>query len=446
MKKVLVSLILVALLLTVFVQVKSAEPLFVGGEPLSIKNEVATGEFIVGFKDGINVGLKAKALENSKSLKVKRIGLKNFAVFSLTQGKTVDSMKELLQNDPDIAYIEPNFIAHAFAIPNDPLFSPYQWDLYDYGMLSNGYASNYGIQAVSAWNITRGAGVKVAIIDTGIAYENYTDPVTGTQYALAPDLANTKFDTANAYDFVNNDTHANDDNGHGTHVCGTIAQSTNNGIGCAGIAYEATILPIKVLDSSGSGTYDAIANGIIWAADHGARVINMSLGGSQGSTTLYNAIKYAYNKGVVIVCAAGNDGRPLVSYPAAYTECIAVGATRFDGTRARYSNYGSALDLVAPGGDTSVDQNKDGYGDGILQQTFSGSPTSFGYYFFQGTSMATPHVAGVAALVLSVHPEFTNEQVRTALQSTAKDLGAKGWDKYYGYGLVNAYAAVNWKP
>lgn len=172
----------------------------------------------------------------------------------------------------------------------------------------------------------------------------------------------------------------------------------------------------------------------------------MSLGGSQDSTTLYNAIKYAYNKGVVIVCAAGNDGRSQVSYPAAYTECIAVGATRFDGSRVRYSNYGSALDIVAPGGDTSVDQNKDGYGDGILQQTFSGSPTNFGYYFYQGTSMATPHVAGVAALVLSVHPEFTNEQVRTALQSTAKDLGTKGWDKYFGYGLVNAYGAVNWKP
>ena len=313
-------------------------------------------------------------------------------------------------------------------------------------MLSNGYVSNYGIQAVSAWNITRGAGVKVAVIDTGVAYENYTDPVTGTQYALASDLANTKFDTTNAYDFVNNDTHANDDNKHGTHVTGTIAQSTNNSWGCAGIAYEATILPIKVLDSSGSGTYDAIANGIIWAADHGARVINMSLGGSQGSTTLYNAIEYAYSNGVVIVCAAGNDGRALVSYPAAYSECIAVGATRFDGKRVRYSNYGSALDIVAPGGDTSVDQNKDGYGDGILQQTFSGSPTSFGYYFFQGTSMATPHVAAVAALVLSVHPEYTNSQVRTALLSTAKDLGTAGWDRYYGYGLVNAYGAVNWKP
>ncbi|BAL81424.1 S8 family peptidase [Caldisericum exile] len=446
MKKVLVSVVLVALLLSVFAGVKSAEPLFVGSTTNPHGSYEVPNEFIVGFRDGVNVTLKAKALENANSIKVKKVGLKNFAVFTLPQSKTLDAVKGLLLSDPDIAYVEPNYVAHAFSLPNDPYFSPYQWDLYDYGMLSNGYASNFGVQAVSAWNITRGAGVKVAIIDTGVAYENYTDPVTGTQYALAPDLANTKFDTANAYDFVNNDTHANDDNGHGTHVCGTIAQSTNNSIGCAGIAYEATILPIKVLDSSGSGTYDAIANGIIWAADHGARVINMSLGGSQGSTTLYNAIKYAYNKGVVIVCAAGNDGRPLVSYPAAYTECIAVGATRFDGRRAKYSNYGSALDIVAPGGDTSVDQNKDGYGDGILQQTFSGSPTNFGYYFFQGTSMATPHVAAVAALVLSLHPEFTNVQVRTALQSTAKDLGTKGWDKYYGYGLVNAYGAINWKP
>jgi serine protease len=446
MKKVLVSLVVVVLLLTVFAQVKSAEPLFVKGDVTISQPDIVPNEFIVGFKEGVNTQAKSKALENVGQGKLKRLGLKNFAVFELLNGKTLDSVKGLLLNDPDVAYVEPNYVAHAFGVPNDPYFSPYQWDLYDYGMLSNGYASNYGIQAVSAWNITRGAGVKVAIIDTGVAYENYTDPVTGTQYALAPDLANTKFDTANAYDFVNNDTHANDDEGHGTHVCGTIAQSTNNGLGCAGIAYEATILPIKVLDSSGSGTYDAIANGIIWAADHGARVINMSLGGSQGSTTLYNAIKYAYNKGVVIVCAAGNNGTPNVSYPAAYTECIAVGATRFDGKRARYSNYGSALDLVAPGGDTSVDQNKDGYGDGILQQTFSGSPTNFGYYFYQGTSMATPHVAGVAALVLSVHPEFTNEQVRTALQSTAKDLGTKGWDKYFGYGLVNAYGAVNWKP
>jgi len=208
-------------------------------------------------------------------------------------------------------------------------------------------------------------------------------------------------------------------------VAGTIAQSTNNGMGAAGIAYQATILPIKVLNSEGSGTYDAIANGIIWAADKGARVINMSLGGSSGSTTLQNAIQYAYNKGVVIVCASGNDRRSTVSYPAAYTQCIAVGSTRFDGTRARYSNYGSALDIVAPGGDASVDQNHDGYGDGILQQTFAeGSPTDFAYYFFQGTSMASPHVAGVAALVLSAHPTYTNEQVRTALVEASRGCSA----------------------
>ena len=441
MKKVLLILAMVVFLFSAFAGIKSAEPIFVDDGINSDTKDEVSNEIIIGFKENADASVLSKKVEKISGGKLARKGLKNFAVFTLPQDKGIDKIKELLKNDPDIEYIEPNYTAYAFGTPNDPYFSTYQWNLYDYGMLSNGYASNYGIQAVSAWNITKGAGVKVAIIDTGIAYEDY-----GT-YKLAPDLANTNFDKINAYDFVNNDNHANDDNGHGTHVCGTIAQSTNNNTGCAGIAYEATILPIKVLDSSGSGTYDAIANGITWAADHGARVINMSLGGSKGSTTLYNAIKYAYNKGVVIVCASGNDGKSTVSYPAAYTECIAVGATRFDGTRVKYSNYGTALDIVAPGGDTSVDQNKDNYGDGILQQTFaSGNPAGFGYYFYQGTSMATPHVAGVAALVLSAHSTFTNEQVRTAIQSTAKDLGTKGWDKYYGYGLVNAYAAVNWKP
>ncbi|WP_018963760.1 S8 family peptidase [Coprothermobacter platensis] len=440
MKKVLLSLVVVVLLLSGFAQVKSAEPLYVNKDTVSDEQQVSD-EIIVGFKSGADASAQTMQVENLAGAKLSRKGLKNFAVFKLPKGKAINDVINAIKSDPNVEYVELNYIAHAFAVPNDTYFNPYQWDLYNYGMTSNGYVSNYGIQAVSAWDITRGAGVKVAIIDTGVAYENYGS------YTKAPDLANTYFDTANAYDFVNNDTHANDDNGHGTHVAGTIAQSTNNNMGAAGIAYEATILPIKVLDSSGSGSYDAIANGIIWAADHGARVINMSLGGSQGSTTLQNAIQYAYNKGLVIVCASGNDGKSTVSYPAAYTQCIAVGSTRFDGNRVSYSNYGSALDIVAPGGDTSVDQNHDGYGDGILQQTFpQGSPNSFGYYFFQGTSMASPHVAGVAALVLSAHPTYTNEQVRTAMQSTAKDLGTTGWDKYYGYGLVNAYAAVRWTP
>lgn len=451
MKKLLAVLLVTVFVFVLFVGAKGSESLFVSESSTVSYDETVPDEVIVGFKEGVNLDVARKNVENVINGKFIKKGLKNFTVFKLPKGMSINAVKALLSHDPNVEYVEANYVAHAFAIPNDPYFSPFQWNFYDYGMKSNGYASNYGIQAVSSWNITRGAGVKVAIIDTGVAYEDYFDPVKNQQYKLAPDLANTKFDTANAYDFVNNDAHANDDNGHGTHVCGTIAQSTNNSLGCAGIAYEATILPIKVLDDSGSGTYDAIANGIIWAADHGARVINMSLGGSQGSTTLYNAVKYAYNKGVVVVCAAGNDGRPTLSYPAAYSECISVGATRFDGKRVRYSNYGTGLTLVAPGGDTSVDQNKDGYKDGILQQTIlqsstSADPTQFGYYFFQGTSMATPHVAGVACLVLSVHPEFSNVQVKQALISTAKDLGKAGYDKYYGYGLVNAYSAINWIP
>jgi len=206
-------------------------------------------------------------------------------------------------------------------------------------------------------------------------------------------------------------------------------------------------MPVKVLDKNGSGTYANVAEGITWAADHGAKVINMSLGGSAASTTLKNACAYAYNKGVTIVCAAGNDGQPTVSYPAAYKPyCIAVGATRYDETRAYYSNYGSSLDLVAPGGDLNVDQNKDGYADGILQQTFGNTYNDWGYWFYQGTSMAAPHVSGVAALVIAHGVAKTPDKVRAALQSTAKDKGPPGWDKDYGYGIVDAYAALMYRP
>jgi serine protease len=169
----------------------------------------------------------------------------------------------------------------------------------------------------------------------------------------------------------------------------------------------------------------------------------MSLGGSTGSTTLQNAVIYATAHDVTICAAAGNSGRNGISFPARYTQCIAVGATRFDGARARYSSLGTGIDVVAPGGDTSVDQNGDGYGDGILQQTFAqGSPTSFAYYFFQGTSMATPHVAAIAALVKSLHPAYTNAQVRNAIESSCRDLGSPGYDTTFGNGLVNAAAAI----
>jgi serine protease len=339
--------------------------------------------------------------------------------------KRLAEMIEIYNRLPMVDYAEPNYIAHAFLTPNDSYYQ-YQWHM-------------SSIRMEPAWEIQTGSpNVVVAVVDTGVAYEDYSI------YTKAPDLG-TNF--VPGYDFINGDSHPNDDNSHGTHVTGTIAQSTNNGAGVAGIAFNTSIMPVKVLNSSGSGTYTAIADGIKWAADNGAKVINMSLGSSFGSLTLEDAVRYAYIKGVTIIAAAGNDGISMVSYPAAYNDyVIAVGATRYDNTRSKYSNYGSSLDLVAPGGDVNVDQNGDSFGDGVLQNTFdpnTKNTSDFGYWFLQGTSMAAPHVAGVAALLIADGVTGPDE-VRNVLQSSAKDLGAAGRDKYYGYGLVDAYAALTY--
>lgn len=344
-----------------------------------------------------------------------------------------------------VEYAEPDYLAYTTEmpaagpampfVPNDPFFSPYQWNFFNRGTVSGSAVSNFGVNAVTAWDTTRGAGVVVAVIDTGIAYENYGG------FTQAPDLAGATF--VSPYNFVANTTHANDDNGHGTHVAGTIRQSTNNSIGVAGLAHACTLMPVKVLNSAGSGSHSQIANGINWAATHGADVINMSLGSSVGSSTLSTAVGNAANAGVVICAATGNTGRRGVSYPALYSQCIAVGATRFDGLRAQYSTYGTGIDVVAPGGDTTRDQNGDGYVDGILQQTFAtGAPTTFGYYFFQGTSMATPHVAAIAALVIANRPAYTAAQVRSAIETSCLDRGSAGYDTTYGWGLVDAALAL----
>ncbi len=362
-----------------------------------------------------------------------------FRVVSLPNGITTSQALKAFKDNPNVVYAEPNYTAYAFLVPNDPYF-PLQWHLDNptYG----------GVHAKTAWDTASGAGVTVAVVDTGVAFENYTNLTSRKKYYQAPDLASTCF--VPGYDYVEKDTHPNDDNSHGTHVAGTIAQSTNNGVGVAGVAFGSCIMPVKVLDRNGSGTYANVALGIRFAADNGAKVINLSLGGSASSQTLLDAVAYAASKGVVVVAAAGNNGTSTVSYPAAYDDyVIAVGATRYDETRAPYSNYGVSLDLVAPGGDLSVDQNGDGYGDGVLQNTFNPNnkrTNQFGYWFFQGTSMAAPHVAGVAALVLSNGNATTPNDVRTALQSTAEDLGEPGVDTTYGWGLVDAAAALAWTP
>lgn len=353
---------------------------------------------------------------------------KAFDTVKVTQGRVAEEIKEYLKRS-DIEYAEPNYIAYAQMTPNDPYFS-YQWNMKNplYG----------GIDMEKAWDVTAGSNSTiVAVVDTGIAYETYGN------FCKAPDLAQTCF--VPGYNFVGGTSHANDDNGHGTHVAGTIAQSTNNNLGTAGIAFNSCLMPVKALNSSGSGTYANIANGIRWAADHGAKVINLSLGGSATNTTLQSAVKYAYDKGATIVAACGNDNAGSCLYPAAYDDyVIAVSATQYNKTKAPYSNYGSSVDVAAPGGNTGVDLNGDGYGDGILQQTIASSSKTctFGYYFYQGTSMATPHVAGIAALLYSNGNAATPGQIRNILQSTAEDLGTPGRDNIYGYGLVNAYAAL----
>ncbi len=396
-------------------------------------------EIVVKFKPGVSEET-IERINRSHGTSVFYVSKQGkFSRLKVPAGKSVEELVEIYNNNPYVEYAEPNYIAHAFWVPNDPLY-PYQWNFYNdkYG----------GINMESAWEVSTGdRSVVVAVIDTGVAYEDYIDTAARGRnrtvtYEQAPDLAETNF--VAGYDFVNDDPHPNDDEGHGTHVTGTIAQSTNNNIGVAGIAFNTSIMPVKVLDSRGAGTYTDIADGIYFAANNGADVINMSLGGSSASTTMEDALAYAYNKGVTIVAAAGNDGSDVISYPAAYNAyVIAVGATRYDETLAYYSNYGPGLDLVAPGGDTNVDQNGDGFGDGILQQTFGNSPTDWGYYYYQGTSMATPHVAGVAALVIASGVTGP-DNVRQVLQSTAKDLGAPGRDNTYGWGRVDAAAALGY--
>ena len=390
-------------------------------------------EIIVKFKSGVSDS-DINRINQGQGVSVKRYSqLGKFHILNIPLGRTVAEMASVYSRNPNVEYAEANYIAHAHMIPNDPLYNPYQWHLTNIGM-------------EEAWELSTGSNITVAVVDTGVAYENYQQqiPIAGGRrfktvtYEQAPDLAGTNF--VPGYDFVNDDSHPNDDEGHGTHVTGTIAQTTNNSLGCAGVAYRASIMPVKVLNSSGSGTYADIADGIKYAADNGAKIINMSLGGSASDSTLSGAVSYAAGKGVLIICSSGNNGSSTtISFPAAYPETIAVGATRYDETVSYYSNCGNLLDFTAPGGDINVDQNYDGYGDGVLQQTFGTSPTDWGYYFYQGTSMAAPHVSGVAALILSLD---NSANVYDVLKNTAKDMGDPGKDSEYGWGIIDAAAAV----
>jgi len=399
----------------------------------------------VGAIDGLNAVLGARILKVHPLSGIHRLGFPSTA--NLAQILTAFRNSAIVE---DAGY---NYAIRAFSVPNDTYYQPMQWNFYN---------AVGGIWAEAAWDATarKGQDVSVAIIDTGVAFENYGP------FIQAPDLNKTFVFPRN---FLTDDEHASDDNGHGTHVAGTIAQDTNNNLATAGIAYQAQIMPLKILGYDGSGSGDDLNEAIRYAIANGAKVINLSLGfpgtgsanGSGQVCTeilgLNDALQAAYDAGVVIVGAAGNDGGNIVNCPAAYPTVIAVGATRFDGQRAFYSTGGSALDIVAPGGDPNVDQNGDGYGDGILQVTYCYDAETMALYyellginlytefcsaFYAGTSMATPHVTGTVALILGEKPDATPNDIRNYLQLTARDYGTPGLDASYGYGLLDAGAAV----
>ena len=408
--------------------------------------EAVPGELVILFAEGADHDAVRAAVERAGGRVVRFSKVTpSRAVVSVPVGQE-DAAVRRYRGAAGVRIIEKNYISHALWTPNDTYYN-LQWH----------YNKPDFIQAEGAWDITQGnAAVVVAIVDTGVAYENNAIPdyeageVTGGSYVQAPDLAGTSF--VAGYDFVHDDDHPNDQNGHGTHVAGTIAETTDNAADVAGLAHKCSIMPLQGLDYSGSGTDADIADAIDYAREHKAHVINMSFGGTMYTDIIKAACDDAAAAGLTLCAAAGNDGAGMLLYPAAYNSVIAVGAVGYDGIRTFYSSYGWGLDVVAPGGDTSVDLNGDGYPDGVLQRTFSqmyesGPPEALadvsqsGDVFLMGTSMACPHVSALAALIMS-NGVKSNADVRSKILGTARDLGTPGYDFEYGYGLINCSAAV----
>jgi serine protease len=360
----------------------------------------------------------------------------------------------------DVVYAVRNVKAHAAGfVPNDPGrgTKPAGWAAVQWN-----FAGPWGVNAPDAWqNLIAagrpgGRGVLVAVLDTGVAYANKLG------YMKSPDFSAQKI--VRGYDFVSDDRYPYDKNGHGTHVASTIAESTNNAIGLTGLAYGVKILPVRVLDDRGEGDAAVIARGIRYAAQHGAQVINLSLEFSidvRGSEIpeLLDAVTYAHEKGAVVVGASGNEAYPVVAYPAKASAVISVGATTEHGCLSDFSNIGSGLDVVAPGGgpDAALDAEPRCLPDGpaghdIYQITLEGDKHHRRFGIppdYAGTSMATPHVSAIAALViasgvLGAHP--TPGAVEHRIEQTSRDLGDAGYDRRYGFGLVDAAAATRPGP
>ncbi|MBD3160745.1 MAG: S8 family serine peptidase, partial [Candidatus Eisenbacteria bacterium] len=332
---------------------------------------------------------------------------------------------------PEIEYAEPDGIWTAFEVPNDPLY-PDQWAHDNQGQAIDYYGDEVGTpdcdtDTDQAWDLETGdPNLILAIIDTGC------------------DLNHPEYSSrlVQGYDFVNNDWDPSDDGNHGTACAGIAVAAGNNNQGIAGVAWQVKLMPVKVLNGNGGGTWTDVADGIEFAADNGARILSLSLGGGH-SSTVENAVDYAYGQGCALFCASGNGNNSSLSYPARYSNTIAVGAlspccerkspNSCDGEYWWGSNYGNGLDFLTPGTriHTTDRLGGAGYGGGDYISTFN------------GTSSATPHAAGIGALVWSADPSLSNTELRNVLQASCDDLGSNGYDQFTGYGKLNAYLAVS---
>lgn len=367
------------------------------------QGEIDPSAIIVKYKNGSVTTEKLNTVAKAISKTGAKISTLNeklgFALVKLGDRKEYFNALSQLTKNPEIEYAEPNYLAHITQTPNDPYYNQ-QWGPQD-------------IKANLAWDkvsSAQRAGVTIAILDTGIN-ANHED----LQASIVP-----------GYNFIDNNNNPVDGHGHGTHVAGIAAAITNNGKGIAGVAGGAKIMPIKVMNDSGSGDYASIINGIKYAADHGAQVISMSLGGPGYSQAMQDAVNYAISRGASVVAASGNSNS-AVAFPGNCDGVITVGAVGSNNQRASFSNYGPEMDVVAPGVN--------------IISSYKGNANS--YTAMSGTSMATPFVAGVTALVKAANPNLTSAQVTQIIDQAATDLGTAGFDNYYGYGLVNADKAVD---
>ncbi len=376
---------------------------------------------VVKFKEGLSSAQVAQLHASQGTTVVAEIPQMGVQILSVPPGE-VEAKIAAFKADPSVEYAEPDYIAQPTYEPNDPYY---------------GDGTQWGPQKIfapQAWDLCTGASnVVVAVIDWGVDLQHPDlQAQMWTNVDEIPDNGvdddgNGYIDDVYGWDFANDDHDPQDDYGHGTHVGGIAAAATDNGVGIAGVAFNSSIMAVKVGDgSTGKARYSDIAYGIMYAADNGAKVINLSLGGYAYSSFLGGAVNYAWDAGCVLVGAVGNNNLSDPFYPAAYENVIGVSATDQNDAKASWSNYGSHVAVAAPG-------------VSIYSTYWNGSST---YAHMSGTSMSAPHVAGLAALLFAQDGTRSNATVRSLIESTADDLGDAGWDQYYGYGRINAYQAL----